>query len=110
MIILGLGWFLGWNDGCGSADTAEYESNMVNLIKDLRKEFGNPKMAVSIPVSGFDGWMQGNTRRLVFAMTDRWTPRMFVCVLFSCGDGGRWSCGVGVEKPSGAEAAPAPSD
>ena len=25
---------------------------MVNMIKDIRKEFGNPNMAVSIPVSG----------------------------------------------------------
>jgi hypothetical protein len=31
---------------------------MVNLIKDVRREFNSPKMAVSIPVSGFDGWMQ----------------------------------------------------
>ena len=34
------------------------------MIKDVRKEFGNPKMAVSIPVSGFDGWMQTSPRRL----------------------------------------------
>jgi hypothetical protein len=37
---------------------------MVNMIKDVRKEFGNPKMAVSIPVSGFDGWDQTSPRRL----------------------------------------------
>lgn len=60
----GFGWFLGWNDGCGDASTAEYETNMVNMIKDVRREFGNPKMAVSIPVSGFDGWMQTSPRRL----------------------------------------------
>ena len=34
------------------------------MIKDVRKEFGNPKMAISIPVSGFDGWMQTSPRRL----------------------------------------------
>ena len=28
---------------------------MVNLIGDLRKAWDNPTMAVSIPVSGFDG-------------------------------------------------------
>ena len=37
---------------------------MVNLIDDLRKEGKNPEMAVSIPVSGFDGWAQTNPRRL----------------------------------------------
>ena len=34
------------------------------MIKDVRREFANPKMAVSIPVSGFDGWMQTSPRRL----------------------------------------------
>ena len=62
--VIGFGWFLGWNDGCGQASTDEYEFNMVNMIKDVRREFGNPTMAISIPVSGFDGWMQTSPRRL----------------------------------------------
>ena len=41
-----------------------YARGQVNMIKDVRHEFGNPKMAVSIPVSGFDGWMQTSPRRL----------------------------------------------
>ena len=57
-------WVQGWNDGCGVTCTDEYEENMVNLITDLRKEWKNPNMAVSIPVSGFDGWGQENVRRL----------------------------------------------
>jgi len=61
---VGFGWFLGWNDGCGQVCTDAYETNMVNLIKDVRREFKSPKMAVSIPVSGFDGWMQTSPRRL----------------------------------------------
>jgi len=61
---VGFGWFLGWNDGCSGPCTDEYETNMVNMIKDVRREFKNPKMAVSIPVSGFDGWMQTSPRRL----------------------------------------------
>ena len=60
----GFGWFLGWNDGCGDASAQEYEFNMVNMIKDVRKEFDSPQMAVSIPVSGFDGWEQTSPRRL----------------------------------------------
>jgi hypothetical protein len=34
------------------------------MAEDVRKEFNNPKMAVSIPVSGFDGWEQTSPRRL----------------------------------------------
>lgn len=52
------------NDGCGQESTDEYEVNMVHLIQDIREEFNNPKMAISIPVSGFDGWLQTNPRRL----------------------------------------------
>ena len=37
---------------------------MVNLIGDLRKAWNNPKLAISIPVSGFGGWSQKNSRRL----------------------------------------------
>lgn len=37
---------------------------MVNLIGDLRKAWNNPKLAISIPVSGFGGWGQSNSRRL----------------------------------------------
>lgn len=62
--IVGFGWDQGWNDGCTENLVAEYETNMVNLIKDLRKEWNVPNMAVSIPVSGFGGWGQKNTRRL----------------------------------------------
>ena len=62
--IVGFGWDQGWNDGCGVECTDEYEQNMVNLISDLRKEWKSPNMAVSIPVSGFDGWDQKNARRL----------------------------------------------
>ena len=46
----------GWNDGCSLNQTAEYEQNMVNLVKDLRKAWKNPKLPVSIAVSGFDGF------------------------------------------------------
>lgn len=62
--IVGFGWFQGWNDGCDQSMCDEYETNLVNLIKDLRKEFNAPSMKVSIPVSGFDGWGQKVSRRL----------------------------------------------
>jgi alpha-galactosidase len=53
--IVGFGWHQGWNDG-GSADfVAEYESNLIHLIQDLRKDFGNDKLPVVIANSGFGG-------------------------------------------------------
>jgi alpha-galactosidase len=55
-VLGGFGWFQGWNDGCDLNQTAAYEYNMVNLIKDLRTEFDNPKLPVSIAVAGFDGF------------------------------------------------------
>ena len=54
--VSGFGWFQGWNDGCDLNQTASYEQNMVNLIKDLRKEWGNDELSVSIPVAGFNGF------------------------------------------------------
>jgi hypothetical protein len=54
--LAGLGWFHGWNDGCDMNQTAAYEWNMVNLIKDLRAEFGVPKLPVSISAAGFNGF------------------------------------------------------
>ena len=55
-VLSGVGWQQGWNDGCDMNKTAAYEWNMVNLVKDLRAEFGNPTLPVSITVSGFNGF------------------------------------------------------
>jgi alpha-galactosidase len=50
--IAGFGWHQGWNDRVNSSYVAEYEANMVNLIKDLRTEFAAPNMRVSIGNTG----------------------------------------------------------
>ena len=50
--LVGLGWHQGWNDRCSAPMVAEYETNMVNLIKDLRKEFAAPNMRVAIANTG----------------------------------------------------------
>ncbi|NQT37114.1 MAG: hypothetical protein HQ581_06475, partial [Planctomycetes bacterium] len=62
--IVGFGWHQGWNDGCGAADVAEYEVNMVNFIQDVRKDLGVPKLPFVIGGSGFGGWGQTIDRRL----------------------------------------------
>jgi alpha-galactosidase len=50
--ISGFGWHQGWNDRVNKDYVAQYEVNMVNLIKDLRKEFGVPAMPVVIGNTG----------------------------------------------------------
>ena len=51
--IAGVGWWQGWNDGCDVNQTAAYEANMVNFIKDVRTTFSNPTLPVSIITAGF---------------------------------------------------------
>jgi alpha-galactosidase len=62
--IVGFGWHQGWNDGCGVADTAEYEKNLANFIRDIRKELGVKDLPFVIANSGFGGRAQKVTRRL----------------------------------------------
>ena len=51
--IAGFGWHQGWND-IGEPE-AQYETNLVNLIHDLRAEFGVPNLPVAIGVTGMGG-------------------------------------------------------
>lgn len=47
--LAGLVWYQGWNDGCDPKRAVpEYESNLVNLIKDVRRDLGMPKLPVVI--------------------------------------------------------------
>jgi alpha-galactosidase len=62
--IAGFGWHQGWNDGCTAAAVAEYEKNMVNFIRDVRKELGVKDLPFVIANSGFAGRGQKNERRL----------------------------------------------
>ncbi|MFT6864931.1 MAG: hypothetical protein ACJAVK_003503 [Akkermansiaceae bacterium] len=48
-----------WNQGLSDAlpgASEEYEANMINLIKDVRKEFKVPELKVVIGVTGNWGW------------------------------------------------------
>jgi hypothetical protein len=53
--IVGFGWHQGWNDGCSKEATAEYEKNMVNFIKDVRKDLGVADMPFVIASTGQNG-------------------------------------------------------
>ena len=52
---VGFGWHQGWNDGCSDEMTAEYEKNMVNFIKDVRKELGVKDLPFVIANTGQNG-------------------------------------------------------
>jgi alpha-galactosidase len=55
--LAGFFWHQGWNDACGAggADPQEYKNDLPNLIKDVRKDLGVPKLPVTIGVSGMCG-------------------------------------------------------
>jgi hypothetical protein len=47
--LAGFVWYHGWNDGCESkTSVAEYEQNLVNLIKDVRRDLKAPALPVVI--------------------------------------------------------------
>jgi hypothetical protein len=47
--LAGFVWYHGWNDGCEPKTAVpEYEQNLVNLIRDVRKEFNVPKLPVVV--------------------------------------------------------------
>ena len=50
--IAGFVWFQGWNDMCTKAAVPEYEGNLTNLIKDVRRELGAPGLPVVIGETG----------------------------------------------------------
>jgi len=62
--IAGFGWHQGWNDGCSHSAVAEYEENMVNFIRDVRRDLGVEDLPFVIANSGFGGWQQKIDRRL----------------------------------------------
>jgi len=53
--IAGFVWFQGWNDGCNETYAKEYETNMANLVADVRKDLGVKDLPIVIANSGFGG-------------------------------------------------------
>jgi len=73
--IAGFVWFQGWNDMYGDLGPTEYETNMKNLIKDVRKDLKAPNMPVVIAAMGQNGSKpaSGNmaaVQKAQFAMND----------------------------------------
>jgi alpha-galactosidase len=53
--ISGFVWFQGYNDLFGLESRRDYGKNLLNLIKDLRREFKAPEMKVVVGVMGVNG-------------------------------------------------------
>ena len=54
--ISGFAWFQGWNDGATQEYLNEYESNLYQLVNDVRRDLGNPDLPVVIASSGQGGY------------------------------------------------------
>jgi len=53
--IAGFVWFQGWNEQYNETYIVNYDRNLQNLIRDVRKEFGVPKMPFIVGEFGCDG-------------------------------------------------------
>lgn len=56
VVLSGFAWHQGWNDRINQQFTAEYESNMANFIRDIRKDLDAPKLPFVIAETGQGGF------------------------------------------------------
>ncbi len=54
--IVGFGWHQGWNDRINQKAVNVYEQNMVNFIRDVRKDLGIEDLPFVIANTGMGGW------------------------------------------------------
>lgn len=62
--IVGFGWHQGWNDRISDKFNTEYESNMVNFIRDIRRDLGTPALPFVIAETGMTGPTETHPRAL----------------------------------------------
>jgi hypothetical protein len=60
--LIGLGWHQGWNDRVNQAFNDEYEENLANFIRDIRKDLGIPKLPFVVAETGMSGWEEKHPR------------------------------------------------
>lgn len=54
--LVGFGWHQGWNDRINAEAVDAYEENMVNFVKDMRKDLGEERLPFVIANTGMGGW------------------------------------------------------
>ena len=62
--IAGFGWHQGWNDRVNQAANDEYEKNMANFIRDVRKALGVKNLPFVIAETGMSGHKEKHPRAL----------------------------------------------
>lgn len=62
--LVGFGWHQGWNDRIDRKFVAEYESNMANFIRDVRKDLNSPNLPFVIAETGIGGFEEKNETAL----------------------------------------------
>ncbi len=63
-VLAGFGWHQGWNDRVNQAFNDEYEKNMANFIRDVRKELNVPALPFVIAETGMSGHEEKHPRAL----------------------------------------------
>ncbi len=62
--LAGFGWHQGWNDRVNQAYNDEYEKNMANFIRDIRKDLGAKNLPFVIAETGMSGKEEKHPRAL----------------------------------------------
>jgi alpha-galactosidase len=62
--LAGFGWHQGWNDRINQAFNDEYEKNLANFIRDIRKDLGAKDLPFVIAETGMSGREEINPRAL----------------------------------------------
>ncbi len=62
--LIGFGWHQGWNDRINDQFNGEYEKNMANFIRDMRKELQAPNLPFVIAETGMNGPDETHPRAL----------------------------------------------
>jgi alpha-galactosidase len=62
--LAGFGWHQGWNDRINNTFNAEYEKNLANFIRDIRKDLSVKDLPFVIAETGMNGPDEKNTRAL----------------------------------------------
>ncbi len=62
--LAGFGWHQGWNDRINQGYNDDYEKNLANFIRDVRKDLGVPKLPFVIAETGMSGPSESHPRAL----------------------------------------------
>jgi alpha-galactosidase len=62
--LVGFGWHQGWNDRVNQAFNDAYETNLVNFIRDIRRDLQAPNLPFVIAETGMNGLEEKHPRAL----------------------------------------------